>query len=121
MCYQTSKTKLTERQVTELASRYGITPWTKAGGERYYLGLAALKDLIGLDQGFYKSGNVSSCSYVDEAGDEVCVANCHAYGKGWGAAKTFVQDGIVHTSWTPYDADIADLVAKRAEEMLSAI
>lgn len=113
-----STTILTAEQVEAIAAKYGIEPWTKKGDDRYYLNLDALADIIGLKQEFYRSGNVSDCSYVGLDGEEVTVANSRAYGKGYSSCKTYISGGIVHTNWESGYDDIAELIALRIVEML---
>lgn len=115
MQYTASTTKVTETAVAKLAEAGIAKPWTnpRTGKVRHYINLDGLAKLIGLEQPYYKSGNVSGCSYVDIDGDKVTVANSRAYGS---YAKTYIEDGTVHTTWSPYGADIAELIAVRANE-----
>lgn len=115
MQYTASTTKVTETAVAKLAEAGIAKPWTnpRTGKVRHYINLDGLAKLIGLEQSYYKSGNVSGCSYVDIDGDKVTVANSRAYGS---YAKTYIEDGTVHTTWNPYGADIAELIAVRAND-----
>lgn len=115
MQYTASTTKVTETAVAKLAEAVIAKPWTnpRTGKVRHYINLDGLAKLIGLEQSYYNSGNVSGCSYVDIDGDKVTVANSRAYGS---YAKTYIEDGTVYTTWNPYGADIAELIAVRANE-----
>ena len=115
MQYTASTTKVAETAVAKLAEAGIAKPWTnpRTGKVRHYINLDGLAKLIGLEQSYYNSGNVSGCSYVDIDGDKVTVANSRAYGS---YDKTYIEDGTVHTTWNPYGADIAELIAVRANE-----
>lgn len=115
MQYTASTTKVAETAVAKLAEAGIAKPWTnpRTGKVRHYINLDGLAKLIGLEQSYYNSGNVSGCSYVDIDGDKVTVAHSRAYGS---YAKTYIEDGTVHTTWNPYGADIAELIAVRANE-----
>ena len=115
MQYTASTTKVAEMAVAKLADAGIAKPWTnpRTGKVRHYINLDGLAKLIGLEQSYYNSGNVSGCSYVDIDGDKVTVANSRAYGS---YSKTYIEDGTVHTTWNPYGADIAELIAVRANE-----
>lgn len=115
MQYTASTTKVAETAVAKLAEEGIAKPWTnpRTGKVRHYINLDGLAKLIGLEQSYYNSGNVSGCSYVDIDGDKVTVAHSRAYGS---YAKTYIEDGTVHTTWNPYGADIAELIAVRANE-----
>lgn len=115
MQYTASTTKVTETAVAKLAEAGIAKPWTnpRTGKVRHYINLDGLAKLIGLEQSYYNSGNVSGCSYVDIDGDKVTVAHSRAYGS---YDKTYIENGTVHTTWNPYGADIAELVAVRANE-----
>lgn len=108
--YTESTTTLTEAAVQQLGAAHKANTWTnpRTGKVRYYLDVDALRDIIGLDAEYYKTGNVRHCSYIDAEGDEVSVANSRAYGK---YTKTFIENGKVYTEWAPYGADIAELIA----------
>lgn len=106
-----STTVLTDEQVKAFAEKYNVEPWTKKDGEvRYYLNQPELEKIIGLDEEHYNSGNVKHCSYTDEDGYEVEVAHSRAYMSGF--HKIYIANGIVNSSWAPYDANIAELIAK---------
>ena len=115
MQYTASTTKVAETAVAKLAEAGIAKPWTnpRTGKVRHYINLDGLAKLIGLEQSYYKSGNVSGCSYVDIDGDKVTVAHSRAYGS---YSKTYIEDGNVYTTWNPYGADIAELIAVRANE-----
>lgn len=115
MQYTASTTKVAETAVAKLAEAGIAKPWTnpRTGKVRHYINLDGLAKLIGLEQSYYNSGNVSGCSYVDIDGDKVTVAHSRAYGS---YAKTYIEDGTVHTTWNPYGADIAELIAVRAND-----
>lgn len=108
--YHESTTTVPEGAVRQLVSEYKARAWRnpRSGVTRFYLNVDALKDIIGLDVEFYKSGNVRRCSYIDADGGAVNVANSRAYTR-W--TKTFIEDGRVYTEWAPYGADIAELIA----------
>ena len=108
--YHESTTIVSEDATQRLVDEHKARVWRnpRNGVTRYYLGLDALKDIIGLDVDFYYSGNVRRCSYIDAEGDEVSVANSRAYTQ---YTKTFIEDGRVYTEWAPYGADIAELIA----------
>ena len=114
--YTKSETALSEETVAKMVEHYGIAPWTKRNGEpRYYLNDEELSDLIGLRQNWYKSGNCSGCYYTDERGNEVSVAHSKCYGDGF-IHKTYIAGGRVYSTWQPYGANIAELVAMRISE-----
>lgn len=115
MQYTASTTKVAETAVAKLAEAGIAKPWTnpRTGKVRHYINLDGLAKLIGLEQSYYNSGNVSGCSYVDIDGDKVTVAHSRAYGS---YAKTYIEYGTVYTTWNPYGADIAELIAVRANE-----
>ena len=115
MQYTASTTKVAEMAVAKLAEAGIAKPWTnpRTGKVRHYINLDGLAKLIGLEQSYYNSGSVSGCSYVDIDGDKVTVAHSRAYGS---YDKTYIEDGTVHTTWDPYGADIAELIAVRANE-----
>lgn len=106
-----STTVLTDEQVKAFAEKYNVDPWTKKDGEvRYYLNESELEKIIVLYQEYYKSGNVKCCSYIDEDGNKVVVANRRAYNSNF--HKIYIANGVVNSSWAPYDANIAELIAK---------
>lgn len=105
-----SETVLTDEQVAAFAEKYNVKPWKKRDGEvRYYLNQSELEQIIGLDEDRYKSGNVHHCSYKDENGETVSVANCRAYNSY--CHKIYIANGVVNSNWAPYDANIAELIA----------
>lgn len=108
--YTESTTTLTEADVQQLVAEHKANTWMnpRTGKVRYYLDVDALRDIIGLDVEYYKTGNVRRCSYIDAEGDEVSVANSRAYTC---YTKTFIEDGKVYTEWAPSGADIAELIA----------
>lgn len=108
--YHESATVVSEGAAQRLVDEHKARVWRnpRSGITRYYLGLDALKDIIGLDVEFYKSGNVRRCSYIDADGEVVRVANSRAYNR-W--TKTFIENGRIYTEWAPYGEDIAELIA----------
>lgn len=106
----TSITVLTDSQVKAFAEKYNVEPWTKKAGEvRYYLNQSELEEIIGLNEGHYNTGNVSNCSYINECGREVKVANSRAYNSYF--HKIYIANGVVNSTWAPYDENIAELIA----------
>lgn len=108
--YHESTTIVSEDATQRLVDEHKARVWRnpRNGVTRYYLGLDALKDIIGLDVNFYYSGNVRRCSYIDAEGEIVRVANSRAYNR-W--TQTFIENGRVYTEWAPYGEDIAELIA----------
>ena len=108
--YHESATIVSEDATQRLVDEHKARVWRnpRNGVTRYYLGLDALKDIIGLDVNFYYSGNVRRCSYIDAEGEIVRVANSRAYNR-W--TQTFIENGRVYTEWAPYGEDIAELIA----------
>ena len=109
--YITSKTVLTNEQVEAAAKKFGMNAWTKPGTNevRNYLNKSSLEQIIGLNEEHYNTGNVRHCSYKDENGDRILVANCRAYTN---CHKIYICKGIVYSTWAPYDANIAELIAQ---------
>ena len=109
--YHESTTIVSEDANQRLVDEHKARVWRnpRNGVTRYYLGLDALKDIIGLDVNFYYSGNVRRCSYIDAEGEIVRVANSRAYNR-W--TQTFIENGRVYTEWAPYGGDIAELIAR---------
>jgi hypothetical protein len=113
-----TKATITEEETKKMIEKFNLTPWSKNGqAPRYYLNLDVLEKLIGLEQDFYKSGNVSSCFYKDSDGDEVSVANSRAYGRGYMSHKTYISENTVVTTWNPYDVDMAAEIANRIHKI----
>ena len=107
----TSTTLLTDSQVKAFAEKYNVKPWIKKDGEaRYYLNQSELEEIIGLEEEHYNSGNVRYCSYVDENGHKVRVATRRAYMSYF--HKIYIANGVVNSTWEPYDENIAELIAK---------
>ena len=109
--YHESTTIVSEDATQRLVDEHKARVWRnpRSGVTRYYLGLDALKDIIGLDVNFYYSGNVRRCAYIDAEGEIVRVANSRAYNR-W--TQTFIENGRVYTEWAPYGEDIAELIAR---------
>ena len=95
--YHESTTIVSEDATQRLVDEHKARVWRnpRNGVTRYYLGLDALKDIIGLDVNFYYSGNVRRCSHIDAEGEIVRVANSRAYNR-----------------WTQTGGDIAELIAR---------
>lgn len=110
--YTTSKTMLTNEQVEVAAKKFGMKEWTKPGTNevRYYLNKSSLEQIIGLEESFYNSGNVSGCSYIDYNGERVGVAHRRAYLPTY--HKIFVAGGKVSSSWEPFEDNMAELIAQ---------
>lgn len=107
----TSTTVLTDSQVKAFAEKYNVKPWIKKDGEtRYYLNRSGLEEIIGLEEEHYNTGRVSHCSYTDENGRKVKVANSRAYNPY--CHKIYIANGVVNSTWEPYDENIAELIAK---------
>lgn len=107
----TSTTVLTDSQVKAFTEKYNVKPWIKKDGEaRYYLNRSELEKIIGLKEEYYNSGRVSHCSYTDESGRKVKVANGRAYNSY--LHKIYIANGVVNSTWEPYDENIAELIAK---------
>lgn len=117
--YNKSNTKIHENTVSRIAAKYNIRPWCKRGDVRFYLNTDALADIIGLDQDFYKSGSCCKCHYIDIDGEDVQVAHSRCYGEGRYSCKTYISGGVVFCDWAPYDANIAELVAQRVNEIFA--
>ena len=121
MEYTKSTTKVSEQAVEKmLESGYG-SEWThpRTGKVRVYLNISDLSKVIGLEVGYYKSGSINGCAYIDIDGERIVVANS----RGWQKAshKCYIEDGHVYSSWNPYGADIAELVAVRAMEEFAGV
>lgn len=112
-----TKAEITEKETQKIIEKFDLTPWSKNGqAPRYYLNLDVLKEIIGLDQDFYNSGNVSCCIYTDRNGEKVSVAHSRAYGRGYGSHKTYISENRVVTDWNPYDVDMAAEMAYQIHE-----
>lgn len=116
--YAVSETKLTQKQVEGVAEMYKISPWNKTGEDRYYLNLKQLNEIIGLTVEFHNSGTVSDCYYTGADGQKEDVANRRAWSTaGYGFSnKAFIEGDTVYCDWTPYGANIAELIAFRINE-----
>lgn len=116
--YKVSEMQLTQEQVESIAESYSITPWSKTGKNRYYLNMGALQDLIGLTVDYYNTGNVRDCYYTGADGEVEDVANRRAWSNSsyGGGNKAFIEDGKVFCDWSPYDENIAELIALRISE-----
>lgn len=110
MTTNNSTTKVSEEATKALVANGDAKEWQnpRTGATRYYINEEGLANIIGLEQDYYKSGNVRGCSYTDEDGDRVTVAHSRAYSYN---DKTYIEDSIVHSTWAPYGADIAELIA----------
>ena len=110
--YITSKTVLTNEQVEAAAKKFGMNAWTKPGTNevRNYLNKSSLEQIIGLEESYYRSGNVSGCSYIDYNGERVDVAHCRAYLPKY--HKIFIVNGKVNSSWGPFEDNMAELIAQ---------
>ena len=86
--------------------------WVSPKGEtRYYLNYKQLKEVLGLDMEWYKSGNVSRCHYLDENGEDVQVAHSRAWSK---YNKIYIDsEGYVLSDWNPYGVNVAEVIARR--------
>lgn len=110
MTYNTSTTKVSEEAIKTLVTNGDAKEWKnpRTGATRYYINEEGLGNIIGLEQAYYKSGSVRGCSYTGEDGERVAVAHSRAYSH---YDKTYIEDGIVNSTWAPYGADIAELIA----------
>ena len=110
--YDTSTTNVTEEAIKTLLANGDAKEWKnpRTGATRYYINISGLRDIIGLDQTYYNTGNVSGCSYIDKDGETVTVAHRRAY-DGWGD-KTYIEGDTVYTTWlADRDDHIAELIA----------
>ena len=109
--YNTSTTKVSEEAIKKIVTNGDAKGWRnpRTGATRYYINEEGLADIIGLEQDYYKSGSIRGCSYTGEDGDRVTVAHSRGYRYD---DKTYIEDGTVHSTWTPYGADIAELIAR---------
>lgn len=117
MQYQESTTKVNANAVARLVADGILNAWInpRTGKTRHYLNEDGLGKIIGLEQSYYKSGNVSGCHYIDAEGETVSVAHSRAFNGTF--SKVYVEDGAVHSSWNPYGENIAELVAARINEL----
>lgn len=109
--YHTSTTTVSESVVRQLVADGLAKEWKhpRTGTVRYYIDTDGLGAIIGFEQTYYNTGNISGVHYVDGDGDRVSVAHSRGYHRD---DKTFVEDGTVYCSWAPYGADIAELIAR---------
>ena len=113
--YHTSATTVSESVVRRLVADGLAKEWKhpRTGTVRYYIDTDGLHAIIGFEQTTYNTGNISGVQDIDEDGDRVSVAHSRGYHR---EDKTFIEDGTVYCSWTPYGADIAELVARKLAE-----
>ena len=113
--YHTSTTTVSETVVRRLVADGLAKEWRnpRTGGVRHYINADGLHAIIGFEQTYYHTGNISGVRYIDGDGDTVTVAHSRGYRRD---DKTFIEDGTVYCSWTPYGADIAELVARKLAE-----
>lgn len=111
----TSDTTVSGTAVARLVADGLAKEWKhpRTGTVRYYIDTDGLGAIIGFEQTYYNTGNISGVSYIDGDGDRVSVAHSRGYHRD---DKTFVEDGTVYCSWAPYGADIAELVARKLAE-----
>lgn len=109
--YNTSATTVSEPVVRRLVADGLAKKWKhpRTGTVRYYIDTDGLGAIIGFEQAYYNTGNISGVHYVDGDGDRVSVAHSRGYHR---EDKTFIEDGTVYCSWAPYGADIAELIAR---------
>ncbi|MGO5518201.1 hypothetical protein ACTQV2_01090 [Bifidobacterium thermophilum] len=113
--YTTSDTMVSKTAVARLVADGLAKEWRnpRTGGVRHYIDADGLGAIIGFEQTYYHTGNISGVSYIDGDGDRVSVAHSRGYHRD---DKTFIEDGTVYCSWTPYGANIAELVARKLAE-----
>lgn len=108
--YNTSDTKVGETVVDRLVAdglaKEWRNPW--AGTVRHYIDTDGLHAIIGFEQTYYNTGDISGAHYIDVDGDMVTVAHSRGYHRD---DKTFIENGTVYCSWAPYGANIAELIA----------
>lgn len=109
--YNTSDTTVSGTAVARLVADGLAKEWRnpRTGAIRHYIDTDGLGAIIGFEQTYYNTGNISGVHYVDEDGDRVSVAHSRGYHRD---DKTFVEDGTVYCSWAPYGANIAELIAR---------
>lgn len=109
--YNTSDTTVSEAVLGKLVTDGLAKEWKnpRTGAVRHYINADGLHAIIGFEQTYYNTGNISGVHYIDEDGDTVTVAHSRGYHRD---DKTFIEDGTVYCSWTPYGANIAELVAR---------
>lgn len=107
----TSDTTVSEAVIGRLVADGLAKEWKhpRTGAVRHYIDADGLHAIIGFEQTYYHTGNISGVHYVDGDGDTVTVAHSRGYHRD---DKTFIEDGTVHCSWTPYGANIAELIAR---------
>ncbi len=110
--YTTSDTMVSKTAVARLVADGLAKEWRnpRTRGVRHYIDADGLGAVIGFEQTYYSTGNISGVHYVDADGDTVTVAHSRGYHRD---DKTFIEDGTVYCSWTPYGADIVELVARK--------
>ena len=108
--YNTSTTKVSEEAIKNIVANGDAKEWKnpRTGATRYYINEEGLSNIISLVQTRYNSGNISGVSYIDEDGDKMTVAHSRGY---FYNDKTYIEDGIVYSTWAPYGANIAELIA----------
>lgn len=109
--YTTSDTTVSGTAVARLVADGLAKEWRnpRTGAIRHYIDADGLHTIIGFEQTYYNTGNISGVRYIDGDGDTVTVAHSRGYHRD---DKTFIEDGTVYCSWAPYGADIAELVAR---------
>ena len=110
--YTTSDTTVSGTAVARLVAdglaKEWRNPW--AGTVRHYIDTDGLHAIIGFEQAYYNTGDISGVRYIDVDGDTITVAHSRGYHRD---DKTFIENGTVYCSWTPYGANIAELVARK--------
>lgn len=109
--YNTSDTTVSEAVIGKLVTDGLAKEWRnpRTGAVRRYIDADGLHAIIGFEQTYYHTGNISGVRYIDGDGDTVTVAHSRGHHRD---DKTFIEDGTVHCSWTPYGANIAELIAR---------
>ena len=109
--YNTSDTTVSEAVIGRLVADGLAKEWKhpRTGAVRHYIDADGLHVVIGFEQTYYHTGNISGVRYIDGDGDMVTVAHSRGYLRD---DKTFIEDGTVYCSWTPYGANIAELIAR---------
>lgn len=109
--YVKSDTTLSPEVVNAVVNTFGIKPYPVRGHDRFYLKSWMVEEIGAISIDRYKSGNVCSFMIWDvEEGKFEGWANGRAYGDG---AKTFIEDGVVYTSYDK--APIVDAIADRLQ------
>lgn len=119
--YKQSATTVRDEAIEKMVADGIAKAWEnpRTGKVRYYVNADGLGKLIGLEVSYYASGSCSGCAYADERNERVSVAHSRAWSPAF--SKLFIEGGTVYSNWNPYDANIAELAALRANEVFGGI